>query len=228
VSGDESLRQAQEALGLTLGSVEPFGVAAGIDLNGLVASARASCGAVADVDERTDIAAARSSATIARRNVNDVWLQFSPTIDLVSNYDVSSVEQYNTLHQTWNIAAVLTVPLFEGGARYGALRDTTAQQDQAQQKLESLRRTATVQIAQAKRAIEVADQSRQVKEQARNLARETERLARVAFQAGTGTSLDLIESGRLLRESEVQLALQEFNLVEARVAAVLALSRCRW
>jgi outer membrane protein, multidrug efflux system len=228
VSGDESLRQAREALGLTLGSIEPFGVAPGIDLNGLESSARASCGPVADIDERTDIAKARSSAAVARRNVDDVWLQFSPTVNLVSDYNVSSVEQYNTLHHTWSIAAVLTVPLFEGGARYGARRDTTAQHDEALQKLDSARRSATVQVVQAKRAVEVADQSRQVTEQARNLARETERLARIAFQAGTGTSLDLIESGRRLREAEVQLALAEFNVVEARVAAVLALSRCRW
>jgi outer membrane protein TolC len=74
----------------------------------------------------------------------------------------------------------------------------------------------------------VADDNRRVAERGRDLARETERLSRIAFQAGTGTSLDLIESGRRLREAESQLALQEFGVVQARLAALLALSRCHW
>jgi outer membrane protein TolC len=228
VSGDESLRQARETLGLALGSTEPWGVPASIDLNGVEASAKATCSTSATVDDRADIAAARQSAHVAHRNVDDVWLQFSPTVNLVSSFNAASTTFPNGTHEAWTIAGVLTVPFFEGGARYGALRDTRAQADESMQRLEAARRAATVQIRQAQRSVEVADDSRKVAEQSRDLARETERLSRVAFQAGTGTSLDLIESGRRLREAESQLALQEFGLVQARLAALLALSRCHW
>ena len=129
---------------------------------------------------------------------------------------------------TWTIAGVLSIPIFDGGVKYGALRDTRAQADQSVQRLEAARRGATIEVVQARRSVDVADESRRVAERARDLARETERLSRVSFQAGTGTSLDLIESGRRLREAESQLALQEFNLVQARIAALLALSRCNW
>jgi outer membrane protein TolC len=228
VTGDESLRQAREALGLALGSTEPWGVPPNINLNGLEASARASCSSASALDERADIAAAEKTSQIAKRNVNDVWLQFSPTVNLVSTFNAASLQFSNGLHEAWTIAGVLTVPFFEGGFRYGALRDTRAQADESLSRLEAARRTATVQIVQARRSVEVAEESRRVAEQARDLARETERLSRVAFQAGTGTSLDLIESGRRLREAESQLALQEFGLVQARIAALLALSRCHW
>ena len=107
-------------------------------------------------------------------------------------------------------------------------RETRALVDQSSQRLEGARRNATVQITQARRSVDVAEDSRRVAEQSRDLAKETERLARVAFQAGTGTSLDLIESGRRLREAESQLALREFGLVQARISALLALSRCHW
>jgi outer membrane protein TolC len=123
---------------------------------------------------------------------------------------------------------VLNIPIFDGGVKYGALRDTRAQVDESVQRLEAARRNATIEVVQARRSVEVADESRRVSERARDLARETERLSRISFQAGTGTSLDLIESGRRLRESESQLAVQEFNLVQARIAALLALSRCNW
>jgi outer membrane protein TolC len=128
----------------------------------------------------------------------------------------------------WTIAGVLTVPFYDGGSRYGAVRETRALADQSAQRVEAARRLASLQVTQARRSVEVAEQSRHVAENARELARETDRLARIAFQVGTGTSLDLVEAGRRLREAEIQLALQEFALVQAKISALLSLSRCRW
>ncbi len=234
VTGDEALRQARETLGLALGSSEPVGVPPDINLNGVEASARASCGAAATLEERADVAAARGSSEIAKRNVDDARLRLSPTVDLVSTFGMINttgdlpLTYPSGLHEAWTIAGVLTVPFYDGGLRYGAIRENHALADESDQRLEATRRTGSVQVAQARRAVVVAEQNRSVAERARDLARETERLARIAFQAGTGTSLDLIESGRRLREAEIQLALQEFGLVRARIAALLSLSRCRW
>jgi outer membrane protein TolC len=227
VSGDESLRRARETLGLALGSTEGWGVPPDIDLNGVEKSARSTCEVAPRVEDRADILAAQTNVEVAKRNVKDVWLQFSPTVNLFGTFDTST-NLFGGRNEGWTIAGVLTVPFFDGGVRYGALRDTRAQADQSEQRLEAARRTATVQVIQARRSVDVAGESRQVSERARDLARETERLARVSFQAGTGTSLDLVESGRRLREAESQLALQEFNLVQSRIAALLALSRCHW
>ena len=234
VTGDESLRQARETLGLALGSADPWGVPPDINLNGVEASARATCASAATLEERADIAAARGTTEIARRNVDDARLRFSPTVDLVSNFGLigssgdPSATYASRLHEAWTIAGVLTVPFYDGGARYGAVRENRVLEDEAMQRLEAARRAASVEVTQARRAVLVAEQNRVVAERSRDLARETERLSRIAFQAGSGTSLDLIESGRRLREAEIQLALQEFGLVRARIAALLSLSRCRW
>jgi multidrug efflux system outer membrane protein len=228
VTGDETLRQAREALGLALGSTEAWGVRSDVDLSNVESTARSTCTILDRVEDRADIASAQTRTQVAQRNIDDVWLQFAPTVNLVSTVRAASTSVENLDHVSWTIAGVLTVPFFDGGARYGALRDTRAQADETEQILEASRRTATVEVIQAKRSVEVAEESRRVAEQARDLARETERLSRVSFAAGTGTSLDLIESGRRLRESESQLALQEFTLVQARIAALLSLSRCNW
>jgi outer membrane protein TolC len=234
VTGDESLRQARETLGLAMGSSEGFGVPADINLNGVEASARASCTDVGRLEDRADVAAARGSVEVARRGIDDVRLQYSPTVNLVSTLGVIGspgdvpVVYANGLHQQWTIAGVLTIPFYEGGARQGALRENRALTDQAMQRYEAARRAAAVEVIQARRSVEVADDNRRVAERSRDLARETERLSRIAFQAGTGTSLDLIESGRRLREAEIQLAVQEFGLVRARIASLLAVSRCQW
>jgi len=93
VTGDESLRQARETLGLALGSADPWGVPPDINLNGVEASARATCASAATLEERADIAAARGTTEIARRNVDDARLRFSPTVDLVSNFGLIGSEQ---------------------------------------------------------------------------------------------------------------------------------------
>lgn len=228
VAGDESLRQAREALGLALGLPEQVGVPPNVDLNGLEASARSSCKPSANIDERADIAALHGRVEVAHRLVNDVKYQFSPTIDVRSGVNTTTVNTGAAPNTTWNVQAVLTVPIWDGGIKYGNLRDTQAQELAAVQKLEAARRQATIQIEQARRAVGVADDRRRVAEAARNLAAENDRLTRTAYLEGRGTSLELVTAAQALREAEIQLAVRDFELVKARVAAVLALATCPW
>jgi outer membrane protein TolC len=76
--------------------------------------------------------------------------------------------------------------------------------------------------------VTVSESSLHVATAARDLAAETDRLTRLAYQEGRGTSLELITAAQQLREAEIQLALREFDLVKARVLAVLALASCPW
>jgi outer membrane protein TolC len=226
VSGDESLRQAREALGLALGLPEQVGVPPSVNLDGLDASARQACRAVGDVNERPDIAALRGKVEVAHRQVNDVKLQFLPTVDLRST--LASTTQFTGLRPatTWNLMAVLTVPIFDGGIRYGNLRDTHAQEAIAGENLEAARRKAQIEVTQAKRGVAVAEDRRKVAVAARDLAADNDRLTRSSYQEGRGTSLELITAAQGLREAEIQLALRDFELVKARVLAILALASC--
>ncbi|MDB4940732.1 MAG: Heavy metal efflux outer membrane protein CzcC family [Labilithrix sp.] len=228
VTGDETLRQARETLGIALGSPEGVGVPPNVDISGLERDAQSSCKPAGSVEDRPDVAALRTRADVARRLVNDVKLQFVPTIGVQSTAATISVQQSVSPATTWNVQAVLSVPLWEGGARYGNLRDTRAQEDIALQNLEASRRTATVEVNRARRGVMVAESSRQVASAARDLAAETDRLTRLAYQEGRGTSLELVTAAQSLRESEIQLALRDFDLVRARVLAVLSLATCPW
>lgn len=228
VAGDESLRQARESLGLALGLPDQVGVPPSVDLNGLEASARAACRQTGTVDERPDVAALRGRVEIAHRQHNDVWYQFSPSVDVRSNVATTTANTGLAPNTTWNVQAVLTVPLWEGGARYGNLRDTEAQEVIAQQNLEAGRRTAIIQIVQARRGVTVAEERRRVAGGARDLAAENDRLTRAAYLEGRGTSLELVAAAQALREAEIQLALRDFEVVKARVLAVLALATCPW
>lgn len=228
VAGDESLRQAREALGLALGISEQVGVPPNVDLNGLEASARSTCRPSPNLDERADIAALHGRVEVAHRLVNDVKYQFAPTVDLRSSLNTTSANTGAQPNTTWNVQAVLTVPIWDGGIRYGNLRDTSAQELQAVEKLEAARRQAAIQVEQARRGVAVAEDRRRVAIQTRDLAAENDRLTRASYLEGRGTSLELVTAAQGLREAEIQLALRDFELVKARVLAVLALASCPW
>ena len=228
VAGDESLRQSREALGIALGLAEQVGVPPNVDISGLERDARATCKPAATVDERPDVAALRTQVEVAHRGVNDVKYQFAPIVNLQSALATTTTDTGASPNTTWNVQAVLSVPLWEGGARYGNLRDAHAQEAIADQRLEQGRRTAIIQVDQARRGVTVAESSRRVAVAARDLAAETDRLVRLSYQEGRGTSLELITAAQSLRESEIQLALRDFELVKARVLAVLALASCPW
>lgn len=228
VAGDETLRQARESLGLALGLPEQVGVPPNVDLNGLEANARASCKPAANLDERADIAALHGRVEVAHRAHKDVKYQFSPNVDIRSSVNTTTVNTGASPNTTWNIQAVLTVPIWDGGTRYGNLRDTAAQELIAVQKLEAAKRQAQIQITQAQRGVAVAEDRRRVAASTRDLALETDRLTRTSYLEGRGTSLELVSAAQALREAEIQLALRDFELVRARVAAVLALALCPW
>lgn len=228
VAGDESLRQAREAFGLALGIPQQVGVPSTVDINGLEASAKATCKPAPNVDERPDVAALRGTAEVAHRNVNDVKYQFSPTIDFRSALATTTVDTGAAPNTTWNIQAVLTVPIWDGGARYGNLHTNQALELSAYEKLEAQRRKATIEVTQAQRGVTVADDRRKVAAQSRDLAIENDRLTRTAYLEGRGTSLELVTAAQGLREAEIQLAVRDFELVKARILAVLALATCPW
>ena len=225
VSGDESLRRAREALGVALGLPEQVGVSSKVRLDGLEAEAVQKCKPEA-LEQRADLLAAQRRVDVTKRVVYDVKLQFLPTLAAQSSISSTTIDTGASPTTTWNIQGLLSIPIWDGGARYGALRDANAQVTQAEQRYEALLRTAKVQMEQTKRGVDVAEERRKVAAEARRLAQQTDDLVRRAFQEGKGTSLELVAAASALRDAEITLALREFDVVQARVLAVLTFASC--
>jgi outer membrane protein TolC len=228
VNADEALRLSREALGLTLGSHEPYGVTASINLNGLARDAAASCRAEPSIDLRADVRAAQRSAEVASRNVNSTRWDYFPTVDALSTatYWNDDIRTANGRHVTWTIGATLTWQLYDGGLRYGRRDTNQGQLTLAQEQLTETRRRAQVEVQQARRAVQVAEANLAVSQHTRDLAQKSAHLARFAFLNGTGTSFDLVDAARRLREAELDLAVKEFQVVRAKILALLALASC--
>ncbi len=228
VNGDEALRQAREALGLTLGIPEETGVAPEMNVNGLAEDALRSCRVVGTIDQRPDIAAARKNLEVAKRNLRNTWYSFLPVLTGQTMLSATSAVNAGYPNPTWSIGAALSVPLFDGGTRLGTIKSERAAEDIAAQTLVGLRRQAVIQVEQAQRGIEVAETSYKVALEQRDLAAQNDTMTQTLWFRGQGTSVDLVTASEAHRQAEQSLVVAEFAEVKARLAAIMALSTCPW
>ena len=224
VSGDETLRRAREALGVSLGSRTAVSAPGDLDLVRFEDAVAQTCRLNADIERRPDVVAARERAEVAERTVHDAELQFSPWIalDAAAQYTNAPVLSPNG---TFALEGVLNVPIYDG-SRFAALRDAKAALEQARQALVSTRLNAVVSAAQAERAVSVLQTSRDVAQAERDLAERVDRRVRDGYSRGLGTSLDLVVSGQALRQADINLALLQFQVAQARADAVLTNAEC--
>jgi outer membrane protein TolC len=162
---------------------------------------------------------------VAERTVHDAELQFSPWIalDAAAQYATAPVLSPSG---TFALEGVLNVPIYDGGSRFAALRDAKAALEQARQALVSTRLNAVVSAAQAERAVSVLQASRDVAQAERDLAARVDWRVRDGYARGVGTSLDLVVSGQALRQADINLALLQFQVAQARADAVLTNAEC--
>jgi multidrug efflux system outer membrane protein len=228
IDADEAVRRARESLGLALGRSENYGVVPDIKLDELASDARASCRQEASVDQRPDIRAAQAEVEVAERRAKGVDWSYWPTVEAVSNLTYFSNENAtaNGKHLTWTVGGVLTWTLYDGGFRYGTREVYESNLAISKQNLTEAKRQAQIEVAQATRAVQVAEANLAVSAKARDISAETARLSRVAYLNGSGTSFDLVDTARRLREAEIDLAIKEFEVMRAKIAALLALASC--
>nr|WP_223756448.1 TolC family protein [Myxococcus sp. RHSTA-1-4] len=228
VAGDEQLRQAREALGFALGFGQPLGVDPSFNLQGLVDQTRKDCAPLEGLDTRPDLVAARAQVESARDSRRQASAGYLPTLGVSSTlYGLTTAPGFGRF-ATWNVAAVLSVPLWEGGGRGGLVRERAGVEAQAEAALESARRDVEIEVARARRGVEVAESLVKTAIESRDLAERTDRLTRRSFEVGRGSSLELVQSGAALRQAELTLVLREFELVQARLDAFLTEARCDW
>ncbi|HMA94669.1 MAG TPA: TolC family protein [Polyangiaceae bacterium] len=228
LSGDESLRQAREALGLALGFAEPVGVRPELRLDGLLSDTRGTCKSLSSLRERADLAGLEKQRQLAERQIKSVELQFAPTLNLQSALASNTPRAAAAPPVTWNIQAVLNWSIWDGGARYGALRLARAGAEQADARREALERSLSIEVQRAQRGVTVATDAVTVSTQARDAATQIDQMTQKTFRAGMSTSLELVTAASALRQAEVNLAVREFELVRAQVAAALTLASCPW
>lgn len=228
ISASETLRQAREALGQVLGMSEAVTVNPDLNLDGLATDAARTCSRQNGIELRPDIVASNAAAAVARRRVDSVDYAFLPTVNGTSTltYYSEPIQSPNRDHVTWTIGGLLTWQIYDGGARYADRAARRTDWELAQQHVRDVDRLARIEVTQTMRGVSVAEANLSVSQRNRDILVETARLTQIGYLNGTGTSFDLVDAARRLREGEIDLTIKEFEVLKAKIAAFLALAKC--
>jgi outer membrane protein TolC len=226
VAANDGVLRARENLGAALGSPEPWGVTPTIRVDALADDAKGTC-RPADVLTRADVRAAQAQVSVSKRNEESVSKTYWPTIDAVSSLTYwSPVSAINNEHVTWSVGGVLNWTLYDGGLRYSTRDQHVAETRVFNEQLNEAKRRARFEVTQAFRAVKSSEATLAVAAKTRELAAETARLTKVSYVNGSATSFDLVDTARRLREADVDYTIKEFDVLRAKIAALLALATC--
>jgi outer membrane protein TolC len=170
--------------------------------------------------DRAEMAAARANVEIAARLKTDAWAQFLPTLAFNATGRYNSQADFEGHNLTWAVTLALTLPLYDGGLRYVALKDadSRAREARAQERGQSAR--IEDELRRARLDLDSARALRTQSEQTLLYARENEQLVSAQFEAGTATQVEVSDAESALFQSE-QTAIQQrlaVQLAALRVA----------
>ena len=204
------------ALGLVLGRQEAFDVS---DPGALPEPPAGEVEALMEraLAARADVAAQRLSLQVAGRGELDAWMMFLPSVNLnASARGTSFTSGFVDEPVTGTLSINAQLPLYDGGVRYAALKESASRLREA--------RIALVQLEDRVRA-QVRGNLRELRDRAESLAlaRETADVARVAheqaqamFEAGVGTARDVTDTALAQFLADNELARAELDLQLAR------------
>jgi outer membrane protein len=208
-----ALFQAREALGVLVageGAVDVaewnFGAMPG--LNEALRDAAAA---------RTDVRAHERAAKAATRTVDDAYADYLPFLNLVGAEFYQNPALPTVPRTGWQAQLVLTVPLYDGGLRYGQEHERKALADEAHLRLEATLRQAKSEVRAAFEEMQRADVALAQAQQSAAFAAKALGLATLAYRGGVTTNLEVIDAERQARDAETQAARAEDGARQARL-----------
>jgi outer membrane protein TolC len=174
---------------------------------------------------RADIVAQRKRLEAAQHVVRDSYADFLPLVTAVAQPFASSYASLSTPTTGWQAQLVLTLPIYEGGFRYGAIEERRAERDQARELLDAALRQARSDVRTAFVELERADLGLREARDASRLAAEALDITTLAYHAGATNDLDVVDAERRARDAATATAVAEDTARQARIDVLAAAGR---
>src|SRR5205823_124431 len=216
------LIRAQEALGTIAGGDAALDSTDEIEFPPLPVPA----GAVREAEERrADIQAQRRRVEAAQHVLRDSYADFLPFLTAIAQPFASSYASLTTPTTGWQAQLVLTLPLYDGGFRYGAIEERRAERDEARELLDSALRQARSDVRTSFAELERADLGLREARDASRLAGEALDITTLAYHAGATNDLDVVDAERRARDAANAAAVAEDAARQARIDLLAATGR---
>jgi outer membrane protein TolC len=217
------LVRLQEQIGILLGESGPVDVAADVQLPAAPVDQRA---ALDDAQRlRSDVHLTREQLAAAAKVRRESWADFMPSASASFDYFYQTPPTQTLPTQGWQLVISVGVPIYDGGLRYGLLKERRALEREASIRLDAeLRlvsadvRTAIVELQRARAALGSA-------QAAARTSADVVRLTTVSYRAGLSTNIEVIDAQLASLNADVAAALAENNERQAQLDLLLATGR---
>jgi outer membrane protein TolC len=217
-----ALQRARESLGVIVGLDAPVDVKEEPSLTSHVTMAEALDTART---VRTDVRLAHARVDAAAHVERDSWTDYMPLLGVVFEPFYQNPPTLVFPTTGWQVEALLTVPLYDGGLRYGQRRERTALTAEAKIDYEAALRQASSDVRVAFDEVRTADAGLAAATHASDAANRALDLANLAYKAGATTNLDVIDAERQARDAATQATIAEDAARQARLDLLAASGR---
>ncbi len=229
VAGDEALVQqayatlvtAQEALGVLVGVEGPLD---SMEEPSLATPPTLAAG-LEDAAHRTDVVELARRREAAERVTRHDYTDYLPTLVGIAE-PVYQNPATSTVPETgYQLELVLTLPLYDGGLRYGQAHERSALANEARIAFDAQLRQARSDVRAAFDVLRRADESFRASRDAARLASQALDLANLAYKAGATTDIEVIDAERAARDAETQAEIAADAARQARLNLLGATNR---
>ena len=215
-----ALSRAQEALGILVGESTPLDAA---DVS--LAAPPTLTAAFDEAQKRSDIVASKKRVDSARKSVRDSYVDYLPMLTGVAEPFFQTPATLTTPTTGWQAQLLFTLPLYDGGFRYGAKHERDAVYDEARTRLEAALRQARSEVRIGFEAMQRSDEALSKARDAARFAQEALELSQLAYRAGATTNIEVVDAERRARDAATEAAIAEDAARQARLDLLAAAGR---
>jgi outer membrane protein TolC len=174
------------------------------------------------VEQRADVLAGKARVRAAERGVRDHWADFMPVLTGSAQAFYQNPATVNFPRTGWQAQLILSLPLYDGGLRYGQQAERKALLGQSRTRLEGALRQARSEVRVAFAQLVQADKSLSAASRAAQLARRALEMANLAYSAGATTDIEVVDAERRGRDAETAAVVAEDTARRARLELLIA------
>ncbi len=174
------------------------------------------------VKKRADELASEQRVNSAESSRRAQWAEYVPTLSLNGSvfYDAPQIDPLPRMG--FQVLATLAIPLYDGGFRSGLREERDAVLAEAREGLVQTERQSGSEVRTSRDAVEHARRARDAAHRSADFAAHALQLANIAYEGGTGTSLEVIDAQRAARDAATQAVIADDNLRQQMFALLAA------
>lgn len=149
-------------------------------------------------------------------NFQDLFEE-TPDTERTNDEGTTEIIEQNTWNDFASIGVTMNIPIFDGLAKANRIRRTKLVVEQVQNQLDNLENAIDLELEQARINLENNLQSLKMQEENMQLAQEVAQVARIKYQEGVGSSLEVVEAENQFKAAESNYYNALYNALVARV-----------